>query len=131
MLFRSAVVESQAVYSVDVAWTDLAFNYDAGTKTWSPTEHKDNVSGAEWKDDEGSLTVTNHSNKAVAVAVAFETANNGSATVSVDEASFTLTTGVGKTFATADSKVVGLTATGVPESSANLGTIKVTVTAAN
>ena len=130
-LTYKAATESQTVYSVDVTWTDLAFDYDAGTKTWSPTKHEDEVSGAGWKDDEGSVTVANHSNKAVAVAVAFETANNGSATVSADEASFTLATGVGKTFATADSKVVGLTATGVPESSAKLGTIKVTVTAAN
>ena len=128
-LTYKAATESQAVYSVDVAWTDLAFNYDAGTKTWNPTTHADDVSGAGWKDTAGELTVTNHSNNAVDVAVAFTTASNGNATVAISDASFELATAVDTAFAEAPAKTVTLTASGVPTSSAKLGTIKVTVTA--
>ena len=128
-LTYKAATESQTVYSVDVAWTDLAFNYDAGTKTWNPAEHEDEVSGAGWKDTAGKLTVTNHSNDAVDVAVAFTTTNNGTATVAVSDESFELATAVGTEFDEAPAKEVTLTASGTPESSAKLGTIKVTVTA--
>ena len=128
-LTYKAVVESQAVYSVDVAWTDLAFNYDAGTKTWNPTTHADDVTGAGWLDTEGNLTVTNHSNKAVNVTVAFTTANNGDATVAVSDASFELLTAVNTAVDKAPAKTVTLTASGVPTSSAKLGTVKVTVAA--
>ena len=135
-LTYKATTDSAVIYSVDVAWTDLAFNYDAGGKTWNPATHKDDVSGAEWKDAAGTLTVTNHSNNAVDVAVAFQTASNGNATIAIsgegiNDGEFTLTTGVGKTFDTADSKLVNLTATGVPNANSKLGDIVVTITAAN
>ena len=121
---------STIVYSVDVEWKDVSFSYSAGTTKWNPEKHDYSASGdsAEWTDATGSVIVTNHSNADVDVAVTFEKASNGSATVDVTNGLFTLASAVDKT--AADSKTASLTASGTPTSSAKIGTITVTVSAA-
>lgn len=58
------------VYSVDVAWGSMAFTYTgASTGTWNPTTHVyDGAKSAAWSCEDGAnkITVTNHSNDAVA-----------------------------------------------------------------
>lgn len=130
-LTYTAVTPAATVYSVDVAWDNLAFAYTAGTNSWDATTHEEKNNGAGWTDGAGALTVTNHSNAKVAVAVAFQTASNGNATVSFDDAEFELASAVGKTVAKAPKQEVKLTASGVPNANSKLGDIVVTITAAN
>lgn len=119
------------VYSVDVTWNDVSFAYDAGNTKWNPDAHQYNAPGddATWTDDEGKVTVTNHSNAAVNVTVSFATANNGTANVAVANPSFTLESAVDKATTEADSEVATLTAEGAPTSSAKIGTITVAIAA--
>ncbi|MBE6533924.1 MAG: hypothetical protein E7678_03020 [Ruminococcaceae bacterium] len=119
------------IYSVDVTWNDVSFSYNAGTTQWNPDKHDYSAAGAgaAWTDDEGSVTVTNHSNASVAVAVEFVSASNGSATIDVTNGEFTLESAVGKLFAEADAKSATLSADGAPTSNAKIGSIKVTISA--
>ena len=130
-LTYSAVSEDKTtvVYSADVTWTDVTFAYNAGTTQWNPETHDYTASGAsaKWSDNKGSVKVTNHSNAAVNVAVAFTSASNGSAKVSVSSGNFSLATAAGTTVSNAPSKTVTLTASGTPANSGKLGTIKVTI----
>ncbi|MCD8013404.1 MAG: hypothetical protein LUG99_09540 [Lachnospiraceae bacterium] len=69
--------ETATVYSVDITWGSLEFTYtEAGAQTWDPSTHT--YSEAEeggWSYEKGSniLTITNHSNSAVAGSVKCET----------------------------------------------------------
>ena len=119
------------VYSVDVTWNDVKFSYDAGNTKWNPDDHEYNAPGddASWTDDEGKVTVANHSNAVVAVTVSFESANNGTATINVDNGTFELESAVGKAVGAADSDVAILTANGEPKSDAKIGTVTVTIAA--
>ncbi|MCD7957004.1 MAG: hypothetical protein LUG93_14905 [Lachnospiraceae bacterium] len=69
--------ETEIIYSVDITWGSLEFTYtEAGAQTWDPSTHT--YSEAEeggWSYEEGSniLTITNHSNSAVAGTVKCET----------------------------------------------------------
>ena len=122
---------STIVYSVDVAWEDVVFIYNAGTTKWNPEKHDYSIAGndATWVDDEGSVTVTNHSNAAVAVTVSFDSAANGTASVDVTNGAFTLESAVDKATNAADSKTATLTAKGIPVSNANIGTVTVAIAA--
>ena len=55
------------VYSVDIAWEGLSFTYNGGNEgTWNPDTHQyDGSTEPGWADDEGVITITNHSNVAV------------------------------------------------------------------
>ena len=119
------------IYSVDVTWNDVSFSYNAGTTQWNPDKHDYSAAGAgaAWTDDEGYVTVANHSNANVAVKVEFVSANNGTATVAVDNGNFTLDSAVGKATTAADAKSATLTADGAPTSDAKIGSIKVTISA--
>ena len=58
------------VFSVDVEWDNLSFNYMAAD-TWDPETHTN--TGGGWEENvTGSVTVTNHSNIAVTVTVTKE-----------------------------------------------------------
>ena len=82
-----------------------------------------------WVDDEGSVTVTNHSNAEVAVTVSFADADNGTASVDVANGTFTLESAVDKATNAADSETATLTASGIPESNAKIGTVTVAIAA--
>lgn len=123
------------VYSVDVAWTDLAFTYDAGTEKWNPTDHAYNTSNndAAWTNTDGSITVTNHSNADVDVTVAYAKAEGYNVKVDVTNAEFTLTSAVGTAVGEADAETVTLAvdevASTAPTADATVGTVTVTIAA--
>lgn len=125
------------VYSVDVAWTDLEFTYSAGTEKWDPTTHDYTTSknDADWTNTDGSITVTNHSNADVDVTVAYAKAAGYNVKVDVTNAEFTLESAVGTAFDDADAETVTFAvdtaASTAPAADATVGTVTVTVTAAN
>ena len=136
--FEAASVDKTTViYSVDVTWDDVEFTYNAGELQWNPEKH-DYTSVKEdgsWSNNGGKITVTNHSNAGVAVAVSTEAASgqNVSFTIADADKSFTLATAVETTVAGAPSKEVTFTANGTPTASgtqAKIGTITVAITAA-
>ncbi len=131
---EDVTVDESVVYSVDVAWTDLSFTYNEGELSWSPEDHDYTKAdaGANWTDDKGSVTVTNHSNADVAVTVSFSDANaDDGLSVEVGNGSFTLESAVGKQGQDGDSDVAALTAKGTPTASGKIGSIVVAIALAN
>lgn len=131
---EDVTVDDSVVYSVDVAWNDLSFTYDEGKLSWNPEDHDYTKadSAANWSDDEGFVTVTNHSNADVAVTVSFSDANaDDGLSVEVANGSFTLESAVGKDKNAGDSDVAALTAKGTPTASGKIGSIVVAIAAAN
>lgn len=122
------------VYSVDVAWEDVSFSYQAGVTKWNPTTHAYDAVGeaADWEDGVGSVIVTNHSNAAVAVTVSFAQAEtpNGTANITVENGSFTLDSAVDKATDKAATATADLAANGIPTSNATIGTVTVAIAAA-
>ncbi len=125
------------VYSVDIAWGDMAFTYTAGSAgTWDPATHSvTGGTGGAWKaDSEGGnkITVTNHSNAEVTATLTYtaETAFNG-ISGTFGNATLNLATAVGTTPSTAPSDYTTLSLSGKLDSgTANgtkIGTITVTL----
>lgn len=134
LTYNEAQPDNATVYSVDVKWTDVAFEYNAGTTKWNPTTHQYDISNEDgaWVsgNNTASVKVDNHSNAKVNVAVTYAKATNGLA-ANVTNGSFELAaTAVGGTAAT---KTATITATEVPTAATaeTVGTITVTITAAN
>ena len=125
-------VSADEVYSVDVTWTDLTFEYNAGKAQWDPQDHdytSDVITGAGWVDSSGSITVTNHSNAKVGVTITFEKASaaNGNATLSISNSSYTLESAENTTVANAPYKKSTITASGTPTHNGSLGSLIVTI----
>ena len=134
--YTAAGNDPEKVYSVDVTWNDVEFSYNAGTKQWNPSTHEydDAANGTQgsWTESTGTVTVANHSNAAVKATVTFETSNNGTATVSFSNGGvINLDTAEGKATNAAPSGSTTLTASGAPTANGKIGTVKVTITAAN
>ena len=74
------------VYSVNIAWTDVAFSYNAGGYDWNTDtlEYDIPVAGS-WNDTTGTVTVTNRSDVAIDATIEFETEEGVTATIKVDE----------------------------------------------
>lgn len=127
----SAVVD--AVYSVDVVWTDITFTYNAGSVQWNPEDHEYNsVDGAAgWSDSTGEIIVTNHSDVAVEIDVVFVQAStpNGTAMLTVATPSFTLESAVGTLSTEAPSGGTDISVSGIPNGDGIMGKLKVTVKA--
>ena len=111
------------VYYVVMDWENLTFTYNFGEtrSVWKPETHSYVSSGggaAGWVNDSANITLTNHSNANLNVSLAFEgggtskAANNVTATIA--NHSFTLDTGEGKTFATADKDTATVGVSGTP-----------------
>ena len=124
-----------AVYSVDVVWTDISFTYSEGTTRWDPEKHdfSSNADDAGWVDGTGEITVTNHSNAPVDVKLTFDTSNhlNGTANIIIDNSSFVLDSAVGTTFDKAPSQTSSVTAVGVPTQSGAFGVLTVELSKSN
>ena len=75
----TALTENRdAVYSVDVEWTDLTFKYTEGAENaWDPETHEYVIVGAQWTDTEASVKVTNHSNRPVNATVSVSDEEDG------------------------------------------------------
>lgn len=123
------------VYSVNVAFGDMAFTYTAESEgTWNPETHAfDNKTPAAWTctENQNKVTVTNHSNAAVNVTVTYasETAYS-TVTGSVANGSFELPSAVGKAVGAAElTKTATLTLDGALASThtagAKIGTVTV------
>lgn len=124
---------AEAVYKVDVEWTDLTFTYTGGT--WNPDNHTYSSGGTLSNGGNGSITVTNHSNWAVKYSAGF--ADNSD---TAEKNGFTATlTNYGETsidacdigVAEAPSETIGVTVTAgdvTATENFTLGTITVKIT---
>ena len=127
---------SGAVYSVDIAWTDLSFTYTgAGEGTWDPETHQySGSSEGAWTASNDSITVTNHSNAAVKATASYQ-AETGyeSTTMTFGNNGATVATAVDTTVQNAPSATITVTPGGTLAQSANggkIGTITVSIAAA-
>ena len=136
--FESVSVDKTTViYSVDVKWDDVEFAYDAGELQWNPEKHDYTAvkDGGSWSNGGGKITVTNHSNAGVSVAVSAAPVLGQDVSFNIADAdkSFTLATAVDTPVTGAPSKEVTFTANGAPTASdakIQIGTITVAITAA-
>ncbi len=87
------------IYSVDIVWGDMQFNYSAGT--WDPAQHKytgDTGFTPKTADTGNKVTITSHTNKELTASVAYANAGSynltGTITPSGDQ---TIATAVGTT----------------------------------
>lgn len=122
-----------ATYAVDVTWGDLTFEYTQSNQVWDAENHveKDaDESASKWTQTTANIEVKNHSNVAVKSTITYTAgAANGTAT-------FTLTGGDTQTLAAATPETqpthtATLTASGAPTASATVGSVKVTIAAAD
>lgn len=116
------------VYSVDIDWDSLTFTYnEKSTKTWKPSDHSyttDTQGG--WDKTSANITVTNHSNAAVTVDMAYTTSTTGTGvTATLTGGSKTLAAGAENQYATADSVTGKLTISGKPNSNVTANGITV------
>lgn len=124
------------VYSVDIAWGDMAFTYTAEAGIWDPAKHAyTGAEGGAWtvdKDGGNTITVTNHSNADVTAAFSYAAAPGfDGISGTFDNASLALKTAVGTEVANAPSGTAALTLDGAlgSDTTANttIGTITVTL----
>ena len=127
---------SGAVYSVDIAWTDMSFIYTGvGEGTWDPETHQySGSSEGAWTASNDSITVTNHSNAAVKATASYQ-AETGyeSTTMTFGNNEATVATAVGTEVASAPSATITVTPGGTLAESADggkIGTITVSIAAA-
>lgn len=128
---------SGAVYSVDIAWTDMSFTYTgAGEGTWDPETHQYSGGSSEgaWTASNDSITVTNHSNAAVKATASYQ-AETGyeSTTMTFGNNGATVATAVDTTVQNAPSATITVTPGGTLAESADggkIGTITVSIAAA-
>lgn len=122
--------KDEIVYSLDVVWDDITFVYDGGTLQWNPQDHAYNtvseVPG--WKDSQGKLTITNHSNMMIDITTVFnQTATpNGDAALNIEYPRCSLPSAVDR--AVDDAELVyttNITASGTPASAGSIGNIEV------
>ncbi|MCD8013402.1 MAG: hypothetical protein LUG99_09530 [Lachnospiraceae bacterium] len=125
------------VYSVDITWDSMTFVYEeSGAKNWNASDHTyTEQTTSEWTYSEAEITVTNHSNAAVDVTLAYtadDTVDSG-VTGSLDVTSGTLTAGEVNAYDTADSLTSTFSVSGTPNSSVvteegvKIGTISITL----
>ena len=117
----------EAIYNVDIAWGDLIFTYSEHTeKTWNPDTHTydETVTGG-WDKTEASVTVTNHSNVEVTVAMALAPVEGTGVEVSLTGGSGTLAAGVEGDVEGAAAVTGKLTVSGTPNDTVTAEGIKV------
>ena len=122
------------VYKVVIEWASLDFTYNPGTDaSWNPETHEySDGTGAGWDGETTrNVKVTNHSNAAVNVAAAIDTATKNGVTVALGNASFQLATAVGTTVAAAPNDTFTVSVSGAPNpvNDFTVGTVTVTVSA--
>lgn len=121
------------IYSVEIEWTDIEFVYNAGQTQWNPETHNYDATkiAGSWTNDKGSVKVTNHSNAAIIANVAFATAANGEATMTVTTPDIEVDSAVGSEFNAAPSGTTELTVSGTPNAQGSIGTLTVTINGVN
>ncbi|MCD7736759.1 MAG: hypothetical protein LUI07_07355, partial [Lachnospiraceae bacterium] len=87
--------DQPTVYSVEIAWGDLAFTYQSATDVWNPETHQYESAASSvwsWADGGNIITVTNGSNASVSVSVSYQPAEGYSGILgSFDKTSSLLT----------------------------------------
>lgn len=119
---------TKPVYSVDIEWDSLTFVYnETNTKTWKPSDHSyDTATNGSWDKTSANITVTNHSNAAVTVAMAYTaSATDSGVTAALTGGSKTLAPGVENKASEADSVTGTVTISGKPNSSVTASGITV------
>lgn len=113
--FQSTSV-TPASYSVDIRWTDMTFTYTKeDTRIWDPVNHAYKTrSRTGWDRTKGTVTVTNHSNVDVRVAVDYVPLENTGIKGTLKNASGKLKAGVVGDYEGADSMTTTLTISGTP-----------------
>lgn len=127
-------LESDTIISVNVAWTDMNFQYAASRQgTWDPTDHTYTDASAEgkWLKDSATITVTNHSNEEITANLSYQQ-TDGNVTGTFDETELSLANAAEGTSLNdpdkAPSKTVGFKVGGMMTKNAessSLGTITV------
>lgn len=132
---------ANTVYSVDVKWGAMKFNYTkSGNAVWNPKDHsydRGGVTGS-WNAEGNTVTVTNHSNAAVHVAAAFAAETDvlgDSVTGTFETPNATLNAGEEGNYAGADKEVFTLTMSGDPKDNfgseeTKIGTVTIDLSAA-
>lgn len=66
------------IYSVDIQWGSMVFEYTDESRVWNPEKHKYDVTGASWRCEDGAnnVKVTNHSNNPITVELSYTPLNN-------------------------------------------------------
>lgn len=121
------------VYSVDVTWGSMEFTYTAASKgTWNPGTHVyDDATEAAWTHEENAnkVTVTNHSNTEINVALTYNKANGYEAVSGTfNKDTLILDTAEGTQVANAPTAYAFLTLSGDLAESTNVTVGTVTVT---
>ena len=111
------VSTTPASYSVDLRWTDMTFTYTReDTHIWDPLTHTYKTgSKSGWDRTRGSITVTNHSNVDIQVAVEYLPESDTGIKGVLKNASAKLKAGVINDYAGADSMTAVLTVSGMPD----------------
>lgn len=124
------------VYSVDIAWGDMAFTYTAAAGNWDPKTHTiTGADGGTWtvnNTNGDKITVTNHSNTEVTATFSYAAASGfDGISGCFDHDSLTLQTAVGTTVDEAPNGTATLSLSGALDSTATtstkIGTITVTL----
>lgn len=124
------------VYSVDIAWGDMAFTYTAAAGVWDPATHTiTGADGGTWSATNtggNQIKVTNHSNTAVTATFSYAAASGYDSIIgSFDKTSLDLATAVGTEVSNAPKDSAALTLSGALDSataaSTKIGTITVTL----
>lgn len=122
------------VYSVDIEWESMTFTYvESGSKVWNPNTHVYSTSTTSgWDRTESKITVTNHSNASVKVAVEYTPIEGNGVGGTISNGSATLNAGVENKPKEADKLEAKLTISGTPNESVTdtgikVGLVKVTI----
>ena len=122
---------SGEVYGVNVEFGKMEFTYTAASQgTWDPDTHTYLESAAaKWTADGNTVKVTNHSNVAITVKVAYANAQGvEGVTGSFDKPTFDLDAGVAGDKANADNDTATLTLAGAIDQAYDvIGTVTVTI----
>ena len=70
------VEDNAVVYSINITWGDMHFEFSRGSRVWDPVTHKYSNNAAGWvypadDDDKGLIRISNHSNIAIDATIDF------------------------------------------------------------
>lgn len=122
------------VYSVDISWSSMNFTYTQhNTNKWNAGNHSYSLeSKGSWDHSTANITVTNHSNVAVRVKMAYSALGNTGVKAVLTNATGELAAGKEGDYNGADSVTATLTVSGTPTTAVSteavkVGTVKVTI----
>lgn len=115
------------IHSVELNWGDLTFTYsETSKKTWNPNTHTyDTETTGNWDKTEANITVINHSNVKVAVAMSLKAVEGTGVEVQLTGGNDTLAAGVENDVDGAASVTGTLKISGTPNDTVTAAGIKV------